>query len=367
MGFYDEYLKFKDFAWESFFERVSNNDIERILQKDKINVYDFRALLSPAGQKYLEKMAQKAHQLTIQNFGKTILLYTPMYLSNYCVNQCLYCGFNVHNKLTRKHLTLEEVETEAKAIAATGLKHILILTGEAPKLANIQYLKDCIGILKKYFTSIAIEIYPLEESEYNELVLAGVDALTLYQEAYNEAIYQQVHLKGPKKDYHFRLDAPERACKAKIRSVNIGALLGLADWRKEAFFTGLHAAYLQNKYLDTEISISLPRLRPHAGSFQPKFIVEDKAIVQIILAFRLFMPRSGITLSTRERAEFRDNLIRLGITKMSAGSTTAVGGHTVQEENTEQFEISDGRDVEQMRKAIIGLGYQPVFKDWQAI
>ncbi|MBZ4644565.1 MAG: thiH1 [Clostridia bacterium] len=368
MSFYNEYLAYKDFKFNDFFKSVTDYQVQSAINKDKLTVLDFLALLSPRAEKYLEEMAQKAHRLTVYNFGKTILLYTPLYLSNYCTNQCLYCGFNTKNKIQRKQLTLDEVEAEAKAIAATGLKHILILTGDAKKIASLEYLEDCIEILRKYFTSIAIEIYALEEEEYARLIKAGVDSFTIYQETYNEGLYDQLHLKGPKKDYRFRLDAPERACKAFMRSVNIGALLGLdKEWRREAFFTGLHANYLQNRYMETEISLSLPRIRPHVGGFQPNCIVSDKNMVQIMLAFRLFMPRAGITISTRENAQFRDNIIRLGVTKMSAGSSTAVGGHTQQEENTGQFDISDERSVQEMREAILRLGYQPVFKDWQTI
>jgi len=367
MSFYEEYLKFKELPFESSWGLLDNRKIETILRKERINFNDFLALLSPVAEEHLEEMAQKARRLTVQNFGRTIILYTPMYLSNYCINRCLYCGFNVDNRLTRRQLTLEEVEREAQVISATGLKHILILTGEAPKKASLEYLQDCVQILKKYFTSIAIEIYPLAEAEYSQLIAAGVDGLTIYQETYQEDVYDSLHLSGPKKDYRFRLDAPERACRAAMRSVNIGALLGLADWRKEAFFTGLHADYLQNKYLDTEVSISLPRIRPHLGGFQPVSPVSDKNLVQIMLAFRLFMPRVGIAVSTRERAEFRDNVMALGVTKMSAGSTTSVGGHSSPKDDTGQFEISDQRDVEEMREAIFKLGYQPVFKDWQAI
>jgi 2-iminoacetate synthase len=222
--------------------------------------------------------------------------------------------------------------------------------------------------LKKYFTSIAIEVYALERDEYAQVIEAGADLLTIYQETYNEELYDRIHLKGPKKDYRFRLDAPERACQAFIRAVNIGALLGLdSNWRREAFFTGLHANYLQDRFMDTEVSISLPRIRPHEGGFEPGCVVNDKNMVQMMLAFRLFMPRAGITISTRENAQFRNNIIRLGVTKMSAGSTTAVGGHTQKEENTGQFDISDERNVSQMREAVLSLGYQPVFKDWQTI
>lgn len=332
-----------------------------------INEKDFLALLSPAAAEHLELMAQKAHQLTNQHFGRTIQLYTPMYLSNHCSNHCVYCSFSVKHHLMRKKLTLAEVEKEAESISATGLRHILILTGESPKHSPVSYIADCVKVLKRYFDSIAIEIYPLTTEEYQRLVDAGVDGLTIYQEVYDEGMYSKLHPQGPKKNYHFRLDAPERGCLAKMRGVNIGALLGLEDWRKEAFFTGLHANYLQNKYLDTEISVSIPRIRPNVGGFTPKFDVNDKSLVQIILAVRLFMPRAGIALSTRERAELRNNLVKLGVTKMSAGVSTEVGGHSDSEESsgTGQFQISDERDVEEMKTMLYKMGYQPVLKDWQ--
>ncbi|MDW7675935.1 MAG: 2-iminoacetate synthase ThiH, partial [Bacillota bacterium] len=327
----------------------------------------FLALLSPKAESHLEEMAQKALRLTVQHFGKVIFLYTPLYLANYCVNECVYCSFSIKNKITRKQLSMEEVEQEAKTIAQSGIRHILILTGESRKKSSIDYLKGCVEVLKKYFSSIAIEIYPLTELEYGDLINSGVDSLTIYQEVYDESAYDQLHIKGPKKDYRFRLDAPERACKAKMRAVNIGSLLGLENWRKEAFSTGLHAHYLQNNYIDTEISLSLPRIRPHLGQFHPKSVVDDKSFVQILLAYRLFLPRAGITVSTRESAEFRDNLMKLGVTKMSAGSSTEVGGYSGEDSDQGQFDISDERSVEEMRKAIYGHGYQPVFKDWDII
>lgn len=367
MSFYNEYIKYRDFDFDNFFNKLSDNDVLRAISKERLNEYDFLTLLSKKAEKYLEKMAQKASRLTLQHFGKVIFLYTPLYLANYCVNQCAYCGFNITNKITRKKLEMDEIEREAKIISETGLKHILVLTGESKEKTPVTYIKECVEILKKYFTSITIEIYPLTEDEYKELVLAGVDGLTVYQEVYNEKTYDKIHISGPKKDYKFRIDTPERACKAAIRSVNIGALLGLDDWRKESFFTGLHGNYLQDNYLDTEVSISLPRIRPHVGTFQSIFNVEDKNIVQIILALRLYMPRVGITISTREEAEFRDNLIGLGVTKMSAGSSTEVGGHTLEEKSDGQFDISDVRSVEEMKDCIYKKGYQPVFKDWQAI
>lgn len=364
MSFYEKYLKYKNIDFKTFFENVTESDVLRIIDKDKLDEYDFLTLLSPAAQKHLEEIAQKSHRLTIQHFGKTILLYTPMYLANYCINRCSYCGFNVDNKIARKKLSMEEIDAEAKAISATGLRHILILTGESTKETPPTYIIEAVKIIKKYFDSISIEIYPLTEEEYCKVISAGVDGLTIYQEVYDEEIYDKVHIAGPKKNYRFRLDAPERACKSKIRNVNIGALLGLNNWRKEAFFTGLHAKYLHDKYSDVDISISLPRIRPHIGNFNDIYDVDDKSLVQIMLALRLFIPRVGITISTRENKNLRDNLIPLGVTKMSAGVSTEVGGHSSSNKTESQFDISDKRSVREMMEAISEIGYQPVLKDW---
>jgi 2-iminoacetate synthase len=367
MSFYHELLNFKNINVEDFWKSVGGNEIKKILTKEKCRPLDFLSLLSPAAGNYLEEMAQAAHSMTVRNFGKVILLYAPLYLSNYCVNQCLYCSFNFKNKISRRKLTLEEVEKEAKIIAESGIRHILLLTGDSRRHSSLAYIKDCVRVLTRYFSSIAIEIYALSREEYKELIDAGVDSLTIYQEVYDEETYGQLHIKGPKKDYLFRLDAPERACQAKMRAVNIGALLGLENWRKEAFHVGLHANYLQDNYIDTEISVSVPRIRPHLGAFQPKNAVNDKSFVQIILALRIFLPRAGITVSTRESSQFRDKLIKLGVTKMSAGSSTEVGGYVARGDSQDQFKISDERSVEEVKMMIYQQGYQPVFKDWDII
>ncbi len=367
ISFYDIYEKTKNLNFDSYWNALTGNDISRILAKNRLDERDFLALLSPKASSYLEEMAQRAHRLTIQHFGRTVLLFTPLYLSNFCSNHCVYCSFSARHHLLRKKLTLPQVEEEAKSIAATGLKHILILTGESTKHSPVSYIEACVQVLKKYFDSISIEIYPLTTEEYGRLVRAGVDGLTIFQEVYNQETYSQLHPRGPKRNYRFRLDAPERGCQARMRSVNIGALLGLEHWRKEAFFTGLHAGYLQNKYLDTEISVSIPRIRPNIGGFSPKYNVQDRDLVQIILALRLFMPRAGITLSTRERLELRDNLVKLGVTKMSAGVSTEVGGHSEESSGTGQFEISDERSVLQVKQALLNMGYQPVLKDWEPL
>jgi 2-iminoacetate synthase len=364
MGFYEYYKKYKDIDVDSFWEKSTNDSILRIINQDKLSEMDFLTLLSPIASNHLEAMAKKANQLSLQHFGKSILLYTPLYLANYCVNRCRYCSYNVDNAIKRDKLTMEEIEQEAKAIVATGLKHILILTGESRKESPVSYIVEAVKVLKKYFDSITIEIYPLTQAEYEEVISVGVDGLTIYQEAYDEATYDEVHVSGPKKDYMNRLDAPERACLAKMRSVNVGALLGLYNWREEAFATGLHANYLQNKYTEVEVSVSLPRIRPHKGSFDDLKLVGDKELVQILLALKLFLPYVGITLSTRENQQFRDHLIPLGITKMSAGVSTEVGGHSSQAKGDSQFEISDKRSVDEIKEAILAQGYQPIFKNW---
>jgi len=363
MSVYEVLEKYRHFNFADFFSQLTDNDIERAIGKERLTELDYLALLSPQAEKHLEAMAQQAHRVTVQHFGHTILLYTPLYLANYCVNQCVYCGFHTHNKIERKKLSLEQVHAEAAAIAATGLKHILILTGESRHHSSVGYIKECVQILRKYFTSISIEIYPLTVEEYTDLVAAGVDGMTIYQETYDEQAYAPLHPAGPKRNYRYRLDAPERACQAAIRTVNIGALLGLSEWRSEAFLTGMHADYLQRKYLGIEISMSPPRMRPHVGGFPPKVVVNDKNLVQYILAFRLFMPRGGITLSTRESAALRNNMVKLGITKMSAGVCTAVGGHA-EAATVGQFEISDERSTADIAAMLYSLNYQPVYKDW---
>jgi 2-iminoacetate synthase len=268
------------------------------------------------------------------------------------------------NDIPRRKLTLHEVELEAQAISGTGLQHLLILTGESRQHSPVSYIADCVSVLRKYFSSISIEVYPLSIEEYAELISAGVDGLTIYQEVYDQQIYKRVHPAGPKRDYSFRLAAPERAGAAGIRTINIGALLGLNDWRHEVFFTGIHAAYLQNKFPDIEIGVSFPRMRPQFGDFEPEYRVSDSDLVQSITALRLFLPRVGITISTRENAFLRDNLLKLGVTKMSAGSSTAIGGHTDAIDSIGQFEIYDRRTVKEMREIISKVGYKPILKDW---
>lgn len=368
MSFYGVVRKYGELDRSGLF---SNEDapVIRALSKSSLGPEDLMALLSPAAAFSLEDAAGRAHETTLRNFGRTVLLYTPMYLSDHCDNNCVYCGFSKASGFKRRALTLDEIEKEARCIGAKGIKHVLILTGGSRSMTPVSYIKDAVKALARFFPSISVEIYALDLEEYGELVTEGVDGLTIYQEVYDERTYERVHLSGEKKDYRFRLDAPERACKAGMRTVNIGALLGLGEWREEAFLTGLHARYLMDKYPATEISVSVPRLRPYAGEQGSFTRVSDREMAQVITSLRLFLPRAGITLSTRESAFFRDNILPLGITKMSAGSTTFVGGHTLGRTGSDvrprpQFEISDDRGVDEIKNMLRAKGYDPVMKDW---
>ena len=368
MSFFQIVEQYRGFDFQQFFDQVTDEAVERSLAREKPGAIDFLTLLSPRAAAYLEPMAHKAHQLTVQYFGRTIQLFIPLYISNHCANQCAYCGFNHENAIIRRKLTLEEIEAEACAIARTGMQHVLFLTGEAQHLTPMEYLVAAAQCLKRHFASVAIEVYPLEVAEYRRLQRAGVDGMTLFQETYNQEVYKRVHRAGRKMDYHWRLNAPERAAQGGMRVVNLGPLLGLAEPRSEIFFTGLHARYLDKKYLETEVAVSLPRFNEAEGDFQPDYLVDDKTFVQFMTALRIFLPRAGLTISTRENAAFRDRILPLGATRYSAGSSTGVGGYADnQVEQTPQFEITDDRSVDEVAAAIVAHGYQPVYKDWDQI
>jgi 2-iminoacetate synthase len=364
MTFYDYYQQMKNY---DLTRPVTEARVRAAIHKERLQLADFWALLSPQAVPLLEEMAQAAQRVTWQHFGKTITLFTPLYLSNYCVNSCVYCGFKTANRITRRKLSLAEVGTEAQAIAATGLKHLLILTGESRQHTPVSYLQDCLRILTRYFPSVSIEVYPLTTEEYRELAQVGADGITIFQEVYDEVWYARLHPAGPKRDYRFRMETPDRAGAAGLRTIGIGALLGLKDWRRESFATGTHARYLQQYYPEAEVSVSLPRMRPEVGGFEPPDPVSDRDLVQLVLAFRLFLPRVGLTISTRESPHLRDRLVKLGVTRMSAGVSTAVGGHAQEAEGTSQFEIADPRSVAQMQAAISGQGYKAVLQDWQLL
>lgn len=348
-------------------------DVRRALDKRHLAPADLMALLSPAAVPFLEEMVQKAQSLALRHFGRTIQLFTPLYLANHCTNQCRYCGFNARNDIERLQLDDEHIEREGKAIAATGLRQILLLTGDAPRISTVAYIANAARILRPYFPSIGVEIYSMDAHEYAELVAAGVESFTMFQETYNPELYAYLHPAGPKRDFTYRLNAPDRACQGGMRSIGLGALLGLDEWRRDAFFTVMHGDWLQRHYPATDISFSVPRMRPHTGEFQPKTVVSDRELVQLMAAYRLYMPMAGITVSSREAASFRDNLIGLGVTRMSAGVSTAVGGHAsakeegLESEGPSQFDISDDRSVDEMIAVIEARGYQPVLKDWEPV
>jgi 2-iminoacetate synthase len=364
MSFIDILSKYENFDVDAHCAAVTGRQVERTLAKrGRLDEHDYLALLSPVASGYLEPMAARARDVTRTQFGNVILLFTPLYVSNICDNACPYCTFAHQHEIKRLHLGIDEVRREAENIAATGIRHILVLTGEARRKAPIQYIKECVSVLKEFFSSIAIEVYPLATDEYAEMVGAGADGLTIYQETYDRAIYADLHRGGPKEDFEFRLLAPERACRGGIRAVTVGPLLGLAPPIRDVFLAGLHADYLRITFPSLEISASFPRLRPLVGNFEPRFSVSDRDFVQYMAAFRLFIPSAGITVSTRESASFRNSILPLGPTKISAGVNTSVGAVTG-EATEPQFEIADDRSVEQTQKDLLAHGFQPVMVDW---
>lgn len=366
--FYEVIDKYKNFEYKEFFDSLSVEKIREIIYKsgDKnLSELEFLSLLSPKASSLLEEMAQRSNLITKTNFGKEIHLYAPLYISNICDNECTYCGFKHSNLIKRRHLTLEEIEIEAKYISETLKIHsIILLTGES-KINSLEYLKKSILILKKYFSTVIIEVHPMDSQDYIELAKAGLDGVTVYQECYNPKLYSRYHLKGNKSNYQYRLDTPYRAALANIRNVNIGTLFGLGEIREEAFLAGLHIKYLMDEFLNTEFSISIPRIKEAYQNIKPENILNDREFVQILLAYRLAFPTVGINISTRESQKFRDNLIPLGITKFSAGSVTEVGGYSISKQSTPQFETSDHRSVEEVVLMLKEKGYQPVLKNWE--
>ncbi len=347
------------------FSKFTDNDIYNALEKSFLNEYDFAALLSPVAIKHIEKIAYKAKKETSRYFGNNVSMYTPLYISNYCVNHCTYCGFNCTNQINRGKLTFEEIEREYNIIASSGLREILILTGESRVHADLDYIGESVRIAKKYFSTIGIEIYPLDTEEYKFIHECGADFVSVYQETYNKELYKQVHLKGPKSNFEYRLNSQERALLGGMRGVSFGSLLGLGDYREDSFYAGLHAYHIQKKYPSSEISFSVPRIRPYINnsSSNPKD-VHELQLLQVMLAFRLFIPFSGLSISTRENENFRNNVIGLCATKISAGVKTSVGGHDEEQKGDEQFQISDNRSVNEIREYIYKKGLQPVFTDY---
>ena len=341
-------------------------DVKEALAAETCSVDNFKALLSPAALPFLEEIAQKAQKETRKHFGNSVAIFTPLYIANYCENYCVYCGFNCHNKIKRAQLNAEEIEKEMQAIAETGLEEVLILTGESPNKSSVEYIGEACKIAKKYFKLIGLEVYPMDSKDYAYLHECGADFVTVFQETYNSDKYKTLHLGGRKRIFPYRLNAQERAIMGGMRGVGFAALLGLDDFRKDALATGVHAYLLQKKYPHAEIAFSCPRLRPiiNNDKINPKDVHEPQ-LLQIICAYRIFMPFASITISTRECERFRDNIIQIAATKISAGVNVGIGGHSQEEEKgDEQFEISDGRSVDEIYQMIEDNGMQPVMTDY---
>lgn len=354
-------------------DAMNNYDYDKYTAKDVLNAInksnrtpeDFAALLSPAALPYLEQMAQAAKDEKERHFGNSICFFTPIYIANYCENYCIYCGFNCHNKIKRAKLNAQEIEEEMEAIARSGLQEILILTGESKKMSSVEYIGEACKIARKYFKLVGLEVYPMNSDEYAYLHQCGADYVTVFQETYNSDKYETLHLAGHKRIFPYRVNAQERALMGGMRGVGFAALLGLDDFRKDAFATGIHAYLIQKKYPHAEIAFSCPRLRPiiNNDKINPKDVHEPQ-LLQIICAYRLFMPFASITISTRECERFRNNIINIAATKISAGVGVGVGGHGEEKKGDEQFEISDSRSVSEVYNAIKKQGLTPVMSEY---
>lgn len=349
------------------YTRYTADDVRRALARDMRTPEDFAALLSPAALPFLEEMAQRAQRETRKHFGNGIYMFTPVYIANYCENFCIYCGFNCHNKINRARLSEEEIDREMRAVAKSGLQEVLILTGESRAKSDVEYIGKACRIARRYFRVIGLEVYPMNTDEYAYLHKCGADYVTVFQETYHADKYETLHLAGHKRIFPYRLNSQERALKGGMRGVGFAALLGLDDFRKDAFATGMHAWLLQRKYPHAEIAFSCPRLRPIVNNDRINPMdVHEPQLLQVVTAYRLFMPYASITISTRECARVRDNLVKIAATKISAGVSTGIGEHVeeIQEKGDEQFEISDGRSVEQVYQDLLKLGLQPVMSDY---
>jgi 2-iminoacetate synthase len=391
--------EFNSLPLPSFVKRsldANANDVRASVAKSKLSLNDFVNLISPAANELLETLSSRSQKITQQRFGKTIRLFAPLYLSNECINNCSYCGFSRDNAILRVTLSIEEVLREAAALREQGFRNILLVAGEHPKFVSNNYLRDCVAALHAEIPSVSLEVGPMETDEYRPLVAAGADGLVVYQETYDRKIYSEMHTAGPKRNFDWRLETPERAYGAGFRRLGIAALFGLADWRYEALCVAAHADFLLRNCWKAQLTISLPRLRPCAGEFQPLTQISDRELAQLVCAFRLMFPDAGLVLSTREPARLRDGLIPLGITMVSAGSHTEPGGYTgAGKENlhqtvrgkivelaagssewatpenratnaTGQFNIADERSPQEVADLIRKLGYEPVWKDWEA-
>ena len=355
------------------YSKYTARDVRAALEHTNCSIEDFKALLSPAAEPFLEQMAERARLETSKHFGNTVYLFTPLYIANYCENYCVYCGFNCYNHINRMKLSMEQIEKEMKVIADSGMEEILILTGESRAQSNVEYIGEACKLARKYFRMVGLEIYPVNTDEYKYLHECGADYVTIFQETYDTDKYEQLHLLGHKRVWPYRFDAQERALRGGMRGVAFSALLGLSDFRKDALASALHVYYLQRKYPHAEMSLSCPRLRPIINNDKINPLdVHEKQLCQIICAYRIFLPFVGITVSSRESAEFRNGIVKIAATKVSAGVSTGIGDHdskyngkeTDEVQGDEQFEIDDNRSLDKMYQDIEGEGLQPVLNDY---
>ncbi|MGF1769478.1 2-iminoacetate synthase ThiH [Enterovibrio makurazakiensis] len=358
----------KTLSWDdirlSIYSKTAG-DVSRALAKPKRDLEDFKALISPAAEPFLEQMAQQADVMTRRRFGYTVNFYVPLYLSNLCANACTYCGFSMENRIKRRTLSLDEIQRECDAIKQMRFDSILLVTGEHQTKVGMAYFREAIPAIKQHFSYLAMEVQPLAEMEYAELKGLGLDAVMVYQETYNRSTYAEHHLRGNKTDFAYRLDTPDRLARAGVDKIGIGALIGLDEWRTDCFFAASHLDYLEQTYWRSRYSISFPRLRPCEGAVQPKSVMTDRQLVQLICAYRLFNPEVELSLSTRESPAFRDKVLPLGITSMSAASKTQPGGYADDEPELEQFAVSDERSAQEVASAVKQAGFDVVWKDWQ--
>jgi len=358
---------FGTYSWEETKASIyakTTADVERALASPKRTLEDFKALISPAAAPYLEQMAVISQQLTQKRFGKVLQMYVPLYLSNECNNICTYCGFSYDNKIKRKTLTSMEIMQEVAALKEMGYDHVLLVTGEDNLNVHVDYFKKVLELIRPHFAHISMEIQPMDVEDYDQLIPYGLNTILVYQETYHLEDYKKHHPKGKKSNFKYRVETPDRLGKAGIHKMGLGVLIGLEDWRTDCFFTALHLNYLEKKYWQSKYSLSFPRLRPFSGGLEPKVEMSDRELVQLICAYRLFNEEVELSISTRESPAFRNHIIKLGITSISAGSKTNPGGYVVAPESLEQFEISDERTPAEIAKMIATQGYEAVWKDW---
>lgn len=365
MSFLDIVLS-KDWqATQEWILQITKQQVIQVLEKkSSLSPEDFAVLISPAASTFIEQMAQKSVQLTRKRFGNTIQLFAPLYLSNECQNICTYCGFSLSNKIPRKTLSDEEILKEVEVLKSRGIDHVLLVTGEAHKTVGVEYIAHAIELLVPHFSNISIEVQPLEEDEYKYLISKGLYAVLVYQETYCKERYQLYHPKGKKSNFAYRLDTPDRLGRAGVHKIGIGALLGLEDWRTDSYFTAMHLDFLEKKYWQTKYSVSFPRMRPFEGGEFAVHEMSEKDLLQLIFAWRIYRENLELSLSTRERAVFRNHAISLGVTTMSAASSTEPGGYAEPNTHLEQFEIDDERSVAEIDDMIRSKGLDPIYKDW---